>query len=187
VSSPHRSEPSARFATALSIVVASLSTVAERDWMLPAGSLTWTCWQTADHLIDCLLSFSLQLAARAEGDFLPFQPLHALPEATSEDLLVGLQGVGYVLSAILDVSATATAGDGLVQLDAEGWAQRGAYETLLHGHDILSGLGERLRPGPDLCEWVLGSPTLWMFDQQKARTAEGPWAALLLGSGRPID
>ena len=50
----------------------SLARVVDKDWSLPAGTLEWTCLQTVDHMVDCVFSYSMQLAARAQGGFLPF-------------------------------------------------------------------------------------------------------------------
>jgi hypothetical protein len=174
-----------RFAIALHLVGVHLSDKADMDWSGPAGTLEWTCWQTADHLVDCLFSYALQLSSRSPGPFLPFQELHALPEATNNDLVSALQGVGELFCDALEAAPDGPcAGDGLVQLDAEGWAQRGAYELLIHGHDILIGLGDSLAPPSELCSWVLGSEELWMLDTERALRACTPWSALLLGSGR---
>lgn len=184
---PQGEKPAERFAAALDLVGARLGDKIGRDWSAPAGSLEWSCRQTADHLVDCLFSYALQVSSRAPGPFLPFGELHALPEATSGDLVAALRGIGGLLRAgIAEAPEGPCAGDGLVVLDAEGWAQRGAYELLVHGHDILSGLGDTLVPPPELCTWVLDSEPLWMLDRGRAAAGKAPWAALLLGSGRAV-
>jgi hypothetical protein len=168
-------------------LVTQLSAVDGRDWSQPAGSLAWSCRDTADHLIDCIFSYAFQLSARCKGDFLPFQELHASSEATNRDLVVGLLGIGRLFAAVLRATPEdVRAGDGVVELDATGWAQRGAYELVLHTYDILHGLGEAFEPPPDLCEWVLGSKTLWMLDTRRASEIHTPWKSLLVASGRPV-
>lgn len=145
-----------RFAEALNQIVVPLESRVEMDWSCLAGTLEWSCWQTVDHLIDCLFSYALQLSSRASGSFLPFHELHALPEAGNSGLVTALRGVGDLLRAALVTAPDGPcAGDGLVQMDAEGWAQRGAYELLVHGYDILSGLGQSFAPPEGLCPWVL--------------------------------
>jgi hypothetical protein len=70
------------FATVLDLAVASLREVTNADWSTRAGTLDWSCWQTIDHIIDCVFSDTMQVAAAAEAGFLPFGELHALPAAT---------------------------------------------------------------------------------------------------------
>lgn len=174
-----------KFATVLSLVDAQLGKHVDRDWSGRAGTLDWSCRQTVDHLVDCLFSYGLQVSSRSQGPFLPLGELHALPEATNRDLLVALRGVGELFANALRVAPVGPcAGDGLVQLDAEGWAQRGAYELLVHTHDIVSGLGERFSPPAALASWVLDSEGLWMLDRKRAAHAGSAWAAVLVGSGR---
>ncbi len=185
---PDRSEgnPADCFDRAFSLVDDRLSRVVDRDWCCLAGTLDWSCWQTADHLVDCIFSYALQLSARSEDGFLPFAELHALPDATNNDLLKGLRGVGRLFSAVLRTTPEGTyAGDGLLQLNASDWAQRGTYELLVHAYDIMSGLGEAFQPSLDLCEWLLDSQSLWMLDKNRALQADNRWSALLLASGRP--
>lgn len=82
----------------------AIQEVLEGDWSRPALGLDWTCWQTVDHLIDCLFSYTYQVAARAQSGFLPFNELHAQSGATREDLLVGLRGIMVALQAVLDAA-----------------------------------------------------------------------------------
>lgn len=174
------------FSQALVLATARLHDSVDVDWSSRAGVLDWTCRQTIDHLIDCLFSYALQIAAGSPGPFLPFEELHALPDATNMDLLAGLQGVGELFCRALEAAPSGTcAGDGLVELSAEGWAQRGAYELLVHTHDVLSGLGESFVPPGALCSWVAASEGLWMLDRNRAALARTSWETLLVGSGRP--
>ena len=88
-------------------------------------------------------------------------------------------------SAVLAASPPdATASDGVVELGPAGWDARGAYELLVHGHDLATGLGGTVDPPAALCTQVLESPALWMVDRDRAVAAAGPWEALLLASGR---
>ena len=166
-------------------VLCALGEVVDSDWSVPAGTLEWSCRHTVDHMIDCVFSYSWQLAARAQGGFLPFQELRSLPEATNGDLLAGLRGIGALFAALIrSVPCDSVASDGLLSLDVDDWAARGAYEVLLHTHDVLQGHGAGFEPSDALCRWVLASPRLWMLDRDRARGASDPWEALLLGSGR---
>jgi hypothetical protein len=181
---PHAAAPGL-FPTATTLVLDGLGPLAGRDWRAPAGELAWDCRQTADHLVDCLLSYALQLAARRAGDWLPVEEVHVAAGATPRDLLDALAAACRTLSAVLAASPPdAAASDGVVPLDVAGWDARGTYELVVHGHDLATGLGGAVVPPEALCAAVLASPALWMLDRDRAGTAAGSWEALLLASGR---
>jgi hypothetical protein len=48
--------------------VAALRPGAGGDWSAPAGDLTWTCWETAEHLADDLFCYAAQLGADGPSD-----------------------------------------------------------------------------------------------------------------------
>jgi hypothetical protein len=79
----------------------------DRDWSQRAGTLTWDCRETADHIVDVVFSYTLQLAAEAQERYLSFGELHALPEARPLDLVDAIAGVGRMFVAML---ATASPG-----------------------------------------------------------------------------
>jgi hypothetical protein len=167
------------------LVLETLDQRVALDWSVPACSLEWSCWQTVDHIIDCVFSYAFQLASRARSGFLPFQELHAMPEAEPTELVRGLRGITELFSGLLgSVPGDAEASDGVFMLDVNDWAARAAYEMLLHTHDVVVGLGERFDPPSSTCAWVMASPKLWMFDRASADTTAKPWDALVVGSGR---
>jgi hypothetical protein len=168
-------------------VLGALDEAVEGDWSKPAGTLEWTCFQTIDHVIDCVFSYSMQVAARAPSGFLPFSELHALPSATPRDLISGLRAVGAMFLAVVRESPADTlASDGVVELDLWGWCSRAAYEIALHGHDVLSGLGSNAQLPVEICRSIVDDESLWMFDRDRARGAPDPVTALLLGAGRAV-
>lgn len=183
---PKSMSPETAFRTALRVSVAALRSHVSLDWSMPAGTLDCGCTRTAEHIIDCLFSYALQLAARATEGFLPFTELRALPEASSNDLVVGLGAIGELYASLLrSAPDDAVASDGLMMLDPRHWAARGAYEVLLHTHDILEGLGASFDPPVEACAWVASPPKLWMLDRDGTAKAGGdPWRGLLVGSGR---
>ena len=73
----------------------------DRDWSVPAGTLEWSCWKTADHTVDCVFSYAFFLASRRQDTYPPFAELHALPNATPADLVDGLQASATMLSAVI--------------------------------------------------------------------------------------
>lgn len=121
---------------------------------VPAGSLNWSCWQTAAHVAHDLLAYAGQVAARATVGYLPFDLVIA-PEAAPRDVLAVASACGRHLSG-----AVANAGDGPVawhwgMSDAAGFAAMGVAETLVHTYDITRGLGVAWRPPELLCQLVV--------------------------------
>lgn len=175
----------ASFTATAARVLGDLAPLAGGDWSARAGELEWSCEQTAVHVVDCLLSYTLQLGARRTDGWLPLEPVRASASATPPDLLDALAAACATFSAVLAVTPPAvTATDGVAALAVGDWAARGAYELLVHGHDIAAGLGGTIDPPDALCAWILSSPDLWMVDRARAESGARPWAQLLLGSGR---
>ncbi len=163
----------------------ALEAVSDRDWSKLALGLEWTCWQTVDHVIDCLFSYALQVAAQAPAGFLPFRELHAQPSATPDDLLLGLRGILAALQAVLDAAPRgATASDGVLALSPTDWRARSAYELALHTYDVVSAFGMDFSLSDELTCSLIKCDTLWMMDSEIARAATDPWGGLLAGSGR---
>lgn len=174
-----------RFRSVCDLVLETLDQRVALDWSVPAGSLEWSCWQTVDHMIDCVFSYAFQLASRAQSGFLPFHELHAMAEAKPSELVKGLRGIAGLFSGLLgSVPGEAEASDGVFMLDVDDWAVRAAYEMLLHTHDVVVGLGTRFDPPSSMCAWVIASPKLWMLDRTIASKFTNPWEALLAGAGR---
>ena len=169
-------------------VLGALSDVSDQDWTKPAFGLEWTCWQTVDHMIDCVFSYAFQLAARVPSGFLPFNELHAQPTATAADLILGLSGVITAFTAIADSAFDgASASDGVVVLSVPDWRSRAAFELALHTYDVVSALGRGFALPTDLARRLIDCPTLWMLDLDRTSSTEDPWVRLLVGSGRPSN
>lgn len=175
-----------QLASVLREALGVLRDVVEEDWSGPAGTLEWTCWQAVDHTIDCVFSYTMQVAARAESGFLPFAELHANADAERHDLIEGLGAVGQMfLDVVSNAPADMGASDGVLVLEVGDWCARAAYEIALHTHDVASGLGAEWELPGDLCRAITTSSALWMFDGNSSAAHTDPWAALLAGSGRP--
>jgi hypothetical protein len=163
----------------------ALQEVSDQDWSRPALGLEWTCWQTVDHAIDCLFSYTFQVAARVPSGFLPFNELHAQPGATPDDLMVGLQGMPAALQAVFDVAPReTTASDGVFALTPPDWRARAAYEFALHTYDFVSAFDVDYSLSDELSRSLLKCDTLSMMDHEIARSATDPWRDPLAGSGR---
>ncbi|MCT4355656.1 hypothetical protein M5362_21190 [Streptomyces sp. Je 1-79] len=168
------------------------STTAVADWQRPAGTLSWSCWETVEHLADDLFAYAAQLGLdaptlatevpfrwerRREGG--PANVTYADPEAGTTGLLQVLESCGAMLTAVVrTVPADRRAYHCFGLSDAEGFAAMGIVETLVHTHDIASGLGVAFHPPAGLCDQVLTR----LFPEAP-RDADR-WPALLWATGR---
>jgi hypothetical protein len=139
---------------AVAAMAAVLTPQVEADWRVPAGSLEWSCWETAAHVAHDLLAYAGQVAARATAAYLPFDHVIATDAAPREVLRV-VSACGQLLS-----SAVANASAGPVawhwgMSDAAGFAAMGVAEVLVHTYDITQGLGVAWLPPEPLCQLVV--------------------------------
>lgn len=165
--------------------------VPEAAWHDAAGDLTWTRWQTVEHVADDLFAYATQLtgAARA-GSYVRIHydssdggPGCAIRVDHSSGVPALLESLRAC--AVLLVATAAWAPDEMRgwhpsgDADGEGFVAMGLVEVLLHTHDVLAGLDIGWRPDDALCDRVLAR--LW------ARTAPPDpdrWAVLRWLSGR---
>jgi hypothetical protein len=164
------------------------------DWARPAGSLSWDCWETAEHLADDLFAYAAELGSPvADGDAaspVPFVVVRAAPgkprstvfaerESGPGGLVRVLEACGALLVAMVRTAAPeARAFHVFGAADAAGSAAMGLVETLVHADDIACGLGLEWAPPEDLCERVLHR----LFPD--APGGFGSWATLLWATGR---
>jgi len=158
------------------------------DWSIPAGTLEWSCWTTADHTVDCVFSYAFFLASRRRDSYPPFGELHALAEAIPSDLVDGLRAATNMLSAVIaaaDPDVQAVIGLSPYALNARpaDFAARGALEMILHAHDVCTGLDVMFDPPPELCLRLRDTARDWP-GQAKLPPTDDPWSDLLERSGR---
>lgn len=171
---------------AVELAVAALAGVGAEDWSRRAGTLEWSCWQTVDHVVDCVFSYVLQIAARAEAGFLPFQELHAEPEARPDDLIAALRATTTMFLAVVRTSPPHTrASDGVAMLSLSDWCARASHEVLVHTHDTVSTFDRALVVPDHLCRAIWSCEAVWMLDRHASPPRCPPWPALLVASGRP--
>jgi hypothetical protein len=157
------------------------------DWSKHALALDWTCRSTVDHIIDCVFSYSMQVAARADGGFLPFSELHATTEASNQELLDGLAAVARILHDVVVCTPDGTvASDGVVSMGLADWCARAAFEIALHTYDVMAGLGHDWQLSDALSDAITSSPMLWMYERAKVGDGSTGFAKLLAGSGRAV-
>lgn len=172
--------------------VTTLTPALDRDWHVAAGGLEWTCWETVEHVADDLFTYAIQLGPRrptpdthvpvvyaASRPGGPASTIFAEPAAGPAGLLQVLEGCGALLAAMVRVtppSVRAYHPDGAA--DPEGFAAMGVVETLVHLHDVATGLGLPWQPDAALCARVLHR----LFPAAPADT--DPWRTLLSATGR---
>jgi uncharacterized protein (TIGR03083 family) len=139
---------------AVAEMVRALTPHESADWQRPAGTLDWSCWETAAHIAHDLLAYAGQLAARADSGYLPFD-LVVRENASPHDLLRMAAGAGRLLSTTLAASDASARAWHWGPTDPSGFAALGVNETLMHTHDIAEGLGIHWRPPESLCSAVL--------------------------------
>ena len=177
---------------AVTLACETLATAREKDWHVPAGDLTWTCWETVEHVADDLFVYAAQLtpakpsltthvpygyAPRREGG--PPLTVFVDPKDGADGLLTVLESAGALLAAMV-----ATAPPDRLSFhsysvsDPSGFAAMGVVEVLVHLRDVAAGLDLDWQPPADLCAAALDR----LFRDVPAGT--DPWPALLWMTGR---
>ena len=179
----------ADFAAVAELVLDAWASAVDRDWSVPAGTLDWSCFDTADHTIDCVFSYALFLASRKQDAYPTLGELHLEPGSTPADVVDGLRAVTTMLTAVILEAAPGTRAvirrhPQIETGDPADFAARGAHELILHAHDVCTGLGVRFQPPADLCRRLWDHTAGWFGVEQPVATAD-PWSDLLARSGRP--
>jgi hypothetical protein len=172
--------------------LAALGRVPAGAWGEPAGTLTWTRWETVEHLADDLFAYAAQLGPRpppqaGEVPFLwaprrPGGPANAIaadPDAGPAGLLQVLDACGALLVAMARTTPPdVRAHHGFGRSDAEGFAAMGVVEVLVHTHDLVTGLAVAWDPPAGPCARTLAR----LFPDAPA--GGPPWPTLLWATGR---
>lgn len=165
---------------------------AKDGWDAQAGAVTWTCWETAEHVADDLFAYAVEIArtrpeepgyapftltARREGG--PAVSVFADPAAGPAGLLQVVDACGALLAAAVRAAPPEARGYHVFGVaDAEGFAAMGVVEVLVHTADIAAGLGVPWDPPADLCARVLAR----LFPE--VELTGDPWRTLLWATGR---
>lgn len=160
---------------AISCVFETLDAATERDWST-AGTGTWTAWQTANHIGDCLLSYAGQLVARPTTRYVRFEATADAGADPSEVLEFAVAGAKILAATIHTTPPEVRAYHPTGLADAAHFAGMGCVEMLIHGHDIAEGFGLALDPPREMCARVL--------DRMFGRSEADPWTGLLWATNR---
>jgi hypothetical protein len=139
---------------AVAEMVRVLSPHAALDWQVRAGSLDWSCWQTAAHVAHDLLAYAGQVAACPPTAYLPFD-LTIAPDASPRAVLQVVTACGRLLSSTVTTASPQARAWHWGACDPAGFAAMGVAETLLHTYDITQGLKVPWLPPAPLCAGVL--------------------------------
>ncbi|GGN42504.1 hypothetical protein FHR83_007216 [Actinoplanes campanulatus] len=177
---------------AVDLAIATLQTATDRDWHTPAAGLSWSCWETIEHIADDLFAYATQLTPRnpSRVTYVPFgwrRGRHGAPAltvyaedgASPEGLLQVLDSAAGLLVAVVEVvPADRLAYHPYGVSDPSGFAAMGVVETLTHMHDVARALDLEWAPPEDLCDRALRR----LF--RDAPTDTGRWPTLLWATGR---
>ncbi|MBC7273106.1 MAG: GNAT family N-acetyltransferase [Streptomyces sp.] len=172
---------------AVADAVAVLGTATGRDWgAVRAGSLEWSCRETAAHIASDLIAYAGNLAGRAQSAYVPFEITvdgtdDGLDPADNAGLLHVIETTGALLTATVDTTprhVRAFHPYPFRSANREGFAAMGIAEVLLHTHDMAQGLGLAYEPPAELCRFVLTR----IFPH--VRPGPDHWHTLLWATGR---
>ncbi|MDH6115246.1 hypothetical protein P3T36_004165 [Kitasatospora sp. MAP12-15] len=172
--------------------VATLAGALDADWCVPAGELVWDCWETLEHTADGLFAYAAQLGPERPplDGFVPLRWQRDRPDGPPNvvfvDRAVGPAGLlqvletgGALLTAMVRTVAPQTrAFHAYGVSDPEGFAAMGVVETLVHTHDVATGLNLPWNPPADLCDRALAR----LFPEAPQDTDR--WPTLLWATGR---
>ncbi|MGW6582033.1 VOC family protein [Streptomyces globisporus] len=178
--------------TAVRLAVDTLAKAPADRWEARAGSLEWTCWETAEHLGDDLVSYAVRLGPRTPPmeQNLPFRWTSERPggqegllfvdrSAGPAGLLATVEARGALLASMVRTTPPEVRAYHVYSVsDPEGFAAMGVVETLVHTHDIAEGLGLTWAPPAALCDRALAR----LFPDAPA--GGDRWAVLLWATGR---
>jgi hypothetical protein len=101
---------------------------ATRDWRVPAGSLEWSCWETAVHVAHDLLAYAGQVAGGPSSGYLPFDL--TVPAGTPPpDVLAVIAACGGMLSSAVATASPQARGWHWGPTDPEGFAALGSTSS----------------------------------------------------------
>jgi hypothetical protein len=177
---------------AVQLALATLREAGGLDWNTKAGSLDWTCWETAEHVADDLFAYAAQLGGRNPplDTNIPFGWSRRRPGgpantiftddgATPAGLLQVLEACGALLTAMVRTTPpTVRSYHVYGTADAEGFAAMGIVETLVHTHDVAEGLHLNWTAPAEFCDLALGR----LFPHAPIDTDR--WLTLLWATGR---
>jgi len=161
---------------AVAVAAETLSPHAGADWSATAGDLDWDCRRTLGHMNDALIWYAANLAQPGPDGVgvVDFERGGKI-----EWLLSTLVASGNVLAAVVEGSSPDARGyHDAGMADPTGFLAMGCDETLVHAHDICTGLGVLFQGSDDIAERIVARIFPW------APEHPDPWERLLWCNGR---
>jgi hypothetical protein len=176
----------------VALVRAAFADVPDDGWERPAGTLSWSCWETMEHTADDLFAYAGQIATAdsPQDAYLPFVwrslrdggpagTIFVERSGGTLGLLRTLEACGAMMAAVVDAAPPARRGWHPYGLsDPSGFAAMSVVEVLVHAWDVAETVGRSWTPPADLCTGVLER----LFADVPAH--EDPWTVLLWATGR---
>lgn len=174
------------------LVAEAWTSGADRDWSVPAGTLEWSCTNTADHAVDTVVAPALFLASRRTDGYPDLEWDTTMGSAATPVRLVeGLRTASRILAGVVtaaepDVRAVIWRRPRVEARPPADFIPRGGLELILHAHDVCAGLTVPFEPPADLCERLREHTRAWpMWTVWDALGAtDDAWGDLLGASGR---
>ncbi|GAA4251436.1 hypothetical protein GCM10022255_044070 [Dactylosporangium darangshiense] len=177
---------------ATSLVRNAFADVPDDAWDRPAGTLSWSCWETVEHMADDLFAYAGQIAPAdpPQDTYLPFawhtqreggpsSTIFVEREAGTLGLLRTLEACAAMLAGVVDAAPPTHRGwHPYGTSDACGFAAMGVVEVLVHAWDIADTVDRAWDPPRDLCQAVLDR----LFTDLPSHP--DPWQVLLWATGR---
>jgi Mycothiol maleylpyruvate isomerase N-terminal domain len=151
---------------AVALAINTLSGAIDADWQVPAAGLTWTCWETVEHMSDDLFAYAAQLGPakpslsrevpigwqyRRDGG--PALAIFVDPPEGPRGQVAVLEVCGALLAAMVATAPSNRLAHHVYGAsDPGGFAAMGVVEVLVHMYDVAGGLGLAWEPPADLCE-----------------------------------
>jgi hypothetical protein len=175
------------------LVATTWTSASQHDWSRNAGTLTWSCMETADHAVDCVFAPAFFLASRKlDGYPDTGSDLTLGSRATPARLVQSLEVATRILAGVVndagpDVRAVIFRWPEVLTGAPQDFLARAATELILHAHDVCAGLEVPFVPPAELCfrlrEHTRPWP-MWTIAWDGLARTEDPWADLLTSSGR---
>ena len=178
--------------TATDYVADAWTRGSDGDWSARAGTLEWSCTQTADHAYDATLAIGMFLASRRQDTYPDLAEFTAGTDPSPEQLVDAIRVAGRLTAGV--VAITPPDITAIIHRNPAGTAQpsdfapRAGLELILHGHDVAAGLAVEFEPPRDLCARLRDHTRDWRHWKSAAwaplQFTDDPWGDMLGGSGR---
>lgn len=175
------------------LVAAAWRAGAGGDWSAPAGTLDWSCTDTAVHAVDTVLAPAFFLASRKQDDYPDFGAFLPGPDPRPPVLVEALETAARITAAVVtvaepDVRAVIWRRPHVEVRGPREFPARAALELILHAYDVCAGLAVPFAPPDDLCDRLRRQTQAWPHWRSPGWTPLGmegdAWVDLLHAAGR---